>query len=49
MARLNRQSTTTAKAKAIADKENSRVIAMHALLITATLLGGLFTLMHIIN
>ncbi|MEW7007841.1 MULTISPECIES: hypothetical protein [unclassified Lentilitoribacter] len=39
MARLNQQKT--AKAKAIAAKENSQAVTMHALLITTTVLGGL--------
>lgn len=51
MAQLNRRSTVTAtsksKAKAIAAKENSRAMAMHALLITATLLGGLLIITQI--
>lgn len=45
MAQLDRRSTT--KAKAIAAKENSRAITVHALLITAVVLGGLLALIQI--
>lgn len=49
MARVNQRPANTAKAKAIAAKENSRAMAMHALLITATILCGLFALTHLAN
>lgn len=45
MAQLNRRST--AKAKAIAAKENSRAITVHALLITAVTLGCLLAVLQL--
>lgn len=49
MDRLNRQSKMTAKAKAIAAKDNSRAITLHALLITAAILAGVLALTQIIQ